>query len=1037
MKNKKPLMRAGSLALSAAILGSSLTACGQQAATVAGSDVLTVSDQMEAGIKYLQQLDYESAILAFQAAIDLDKSNAQAYAGLYAVYTALGQTENAEAILQQVLDEPSVSLTNVTEQVLHTAEIIESAGGEKAHVIDASIAEAAFDNGQYEAAAKAYEEVLKKDPENKEALAGAYISNIAAGNTDKADEILKKAEEAGISKEDLRDTVLDKADKAGVKLDEETLQPDEDAEDEQGSEAELTNAETASPAPTAKPKAAPTPTPAAATQATPAPTPAPAEENKTNSDKNNSSSGSSSSSASSSTPKPTATPKPSELPAPSIPPISFDGYMKDLPQFAEPPASIPSAGSTYSGLYTSNYERLENGGGRFSDYHLDGSLRGSHTSKDSVDENGRNVTTYCYYNSADQLTKTEIHISERGAYGGTYEEYNAFGVKIHGGHYTSTGSGNWSSSSESEIDPTTHTATVTYYKADGTVYGTGTRVYDENHKNVLREVDADGYVTVTEYHVNGYTWHEINYRSEQDCASDIKYYEIFANFGESEGQRINIHYDTTGKMSCKHNEAYALLGDVFYNVYTDSYDYDSSGKVTYHSRNGYDQDGNAVSVYFDGSDYETISGYTVKQEDIDGNTVRMASYHADGSFTGATQWTYDAFGNETSRTEFDAQGNIKYRREYGISQTTGLQEWMRSYSHDDQNRVSAIWEYERTAKADSNGCYNSYEETLRGYTKYQYHDDGTYTVNVYDGNNQLLESKKYNPDGTEYIDPDPAPDPGEGIEATGFCGDNLTWALSADGTLTISGTGEMTDYYDADSIEDFRAYKDQIKNVIVEFGVTSIGENTFRDIGLTSITLPESLTTIGGRAFCGCTALTTVNYTGTQEQWEKIQIDNSDNGNDPFINAQVVYNYSSADQQSLQVQQGNAVISDAENTPAESAAKPQEKAEGEEGSEAPETYGKYGEVEYDEETQTACVRCTLCDTVWNRSQLNELCGGNEEGYAAFHEDACEAAHTTVNEEQEKQEPEEPKPEAPAQPEAETEPSAQPESAENADSVPEE
>ena len=33
-----------------------------------------------------------------------------------------------------------------------------------------------------------------------------------------------------------------------------------------------------------------------------------------------------------------------------------------------------------------------------------------------------------------------------------------------------------------------------------------------------------------------------------------------------------------------------------------------------------------------------------------------------------------------------------------------------------------------------------------------------------------------------------------GAIADGTCGDNLTWVLTEDGTLTISGEGEMPDY---------------------------------------------------------------------------------------------------------------------------------------------------------------------------------------------------------------------------------------------------
>ena len=36
--------------------------------------------------------------------------------------------------------------------------------------------------------------------------------------------------------------------------------------------------------------------------------------------------------------------------------------------------------------------------------------------------------------------------------------------------------------------------------------------------------------------------------------------------------------------------------------------------------------------------------------------------------------------------------------------------------------------------------------------------------------------------------------------ASGTCGDNLTWTLTADGTLTISGSGEMNSYLYADQV---------------------------------------------------------------------------------------------------------------------------------------------------------------------------------------------------------------------------------------------
>ena len=89
--------------------------------------------------------------------------------------------------------------------------------------------------------------------------------------------------------------------------------------------------------------------------------------------------------------------------------------------------------------------------------------------------------------------------------------------------------------------------------------------------------------------------------------------------------------------------------------------------------------------------------------------------------------------------------------------------------------------------------------------------------------------------------------------------DNLTWKLTADGTLTISGTWAMKDYNSEENPSPARKRKDSVKKVVIENGVTSIGSSAFRGCtSLTSITIPNSVTSIEVAAFYGCSNLTSI-----------------------------------------------------------------------------------------------------------------------------------------------------------------------------------
>ena len=88
--------------------------------------------------------------------------------------------------------------------------------------------------------------------------------------------------------------------------------------------------------------------------------------------------------------------------------------------------------------------------------------------------------------------------------------------------------------------------------------------------------------------------------------------------------------------------------------------------------------------------------------------------------------------------------------------------------------------------------------------------------------------------------------------------DNLTWTLTADGTMTISGKGAMK-AYNWDSGSPATQEKDSVKKVVIEDGVTSIGDYAFFDCNsLTDITIPSSITSIGICSFYNCSNLASI-----------------------------------------------------------------------------------------------------------------------------------------------------------------------------------
>ena len=102
------------------------------------------------------------------------------------------------------------------------------------------------------------------------------------------------------------------------------------------------------------------------------------------------------------------------------------------------------------------------------------------------------------------------------------------------------------------------------------------------------------------------------------------------------------------------------------------------------------------------------------------------------------------------------------------------------------------------------------------------------------------------------------------INPSGTWGD-LAWSIT-DGTLSITGTGTMnnaTDKQYSGYGYPWITYRDDITSIVIGEGITSVANKAFgahtgeeKYSGVTSVSLPSTLTTIGSYAFDGCTGVT-------------------------------------------------------------------------------------------------------------------------------------------------------------------------------------
>lgn len=76
----------------------------------------------------------------------------------------------------------------------------------------------------------------------------------------------------------------------------------------------------------------------------------------------------------------------------------------------------------------------------------------------------------------------------------------------------------------------------------------------------------------------------------------------------------------------------------------------------------------------------------------------------------------------------------------------------------------------------------------------------------------------------------------------------LSWTLTNAGVLTVSGTGDMPNYTQNEG-PSWKGYIDDINTIIIEHGVTSIGDYAFYESKALTAYIPDGVTSIGNGAF--------------------------------------------------------------------------------------------------------------------------------------------------------------------------------------------
>ena len=153
----------------------------------------TYQKEYDLGVRYLSEGNYEEAVIAFTAAIEIEPNHAEAYVGLADTYIGMSDLAQARDVLAGglgVVDDDTM---------LHG----------KLSDVEYDMGQEELEKGNYDEAVEHFQGALEHDPDREDAYLGLADAYLGQGDKEKAVEALKDGVEHSAESDDLKGKLSD------------------------------------------------------------------------------------------------------------------------------------------------------------------------------------------------------------------------------------------------------------------------------------------------------------------------------------------------------------------------------------------------------------------------------------------------------------------------------------------------------------------------------------------------------------------------------------------------------------------------------------------------------------------------------------------------------------------------------------------------------------------------------------------------------------------------------------------------------------